>query len=84
MFERGRVTQEQEIEYGKRFDRASAYWSKARDEKRIENTEFLRQVFESEEAEIYREFCDDEFFRHVAITLNSAWNGENREVRREQ
>lgn len=63
------------LTFQERFDNAQGYWKKVIDEGRAVNTDFYSQVFESEEAVIYREIADDELLMLIARTLNETWVG---------
>lgn len=74
MLERGGPFVE-ELTNQQRFDNAHSYWQKAIGEGRASITDFYKQVFESEETEIYKEYADDEMFMLIARTLNETWVG---------
>lgn len=65
----------EELTYQQRFDNAHSYWQKAIEEGRASLSDFYKQVFESEETEIYRENADDEMFMLIAKNLNETWVG---------
>ena len=67
-----------ELTSQQRFDNAYSYWQKAVVDGRAMETDFYKQVFESEETDIYRENADDEMLMLIAITLNETWTGITR------
>lgn len=65
------------------FDRSHFYWEKAIEDGRASKTAFYRQVFESEDTQIYREMADNQTILLIAKAMNETWIGVNREGRRD-